>query len=82
VLITPFFAYPLVSLSRPDSQPDERAYASFIFTIAVTMAAGLVSQVYRYRVVATAAQRQQTKWVLLGLGFVFLWLIIGVTYGW
>jgi signal transduction histidine kinase len=78
ILAAPFLTYRLVRLSRPDLQPDERAYASFIFTIAVAMTAGLLSQVYRYRVVATATQRQQTKWVLLGLGMVCLWLLWGV----
>jgi signal transduction histidine kinase len=80
VLITPLLAYPLVNLFQPDSHPEERAYGSFFFAIAVAMTAGLVSQVYRYRVVATATQRQQTKWVLLGLGFVLFWMILGVLW--
>ena len=33
----------------------------------LTMALGLATQVYRYRTVSDAAQRQQTKWVLMGL---------------
>jgi signal transduction histidine kinase len=79
-LITPLLAYPLVSLFRPDTQPEERVYGSFISTIAVTMTAGLLSQIYRYRMVATPKQRQQTKWVLLGLGLVCLWLLWGVLW--
>ncbi len=54
VLPTPLLAYPLIILSRPDLQPTERAYGSFIFAIAIAMTDGLVSQVYRFRVVATA----------------------------
>jgi signal transduction histidine kinase len=80
VLAAPFLAYPLVSLFRPASQPDERAYGSFIVAIVVAMTAGLASQVYRYRMVATTMQRQQMKWVLLGLGAVFLWLFWGVLW--
>jgi hypothetical protein len=80
VLITPLLAYPLVSLLRPNTLSEEKAYGSFIFAIAVTMTAGLVSQVYRYRVVATAIQRQQTKWVLPSLGFVLFWMILGVLW--
>lgn len=33
------------------------------------IAAGVVSQVYRYRSVSTPAQRQQTKWFVLGMAF-------------
>ncbi len=36
--------------------------------------AAIYAQVYRYRKVSTAEQRQQTKWVLYGLG---LWITIG-----
>ena len=40
------------------------AYALFLSGMLVT---GMVAQVYRYRRVASAAQRQQTKWVVLGV---------------
>jgi hypothetical protein len=44
-------------------------------TLLIFMAAGLISQAYRYRHLATPTQRQQTKWVLLGLGIQFLWIL-------
>jgi signal transduction histidine kinase len=80
VLLPPFLAGAIIGLNRPEAQAGERAYGSFIFTVAVTMILGLVSQVYRYRKLATAVQRQQTKWVVLGMGFVLIWMVFAVLW--
>lgn len=37
---------------------------------------GLYAQVYRYRNVSTLEERQQTKWVVYGLGLWFVWIIV------
>ena len=39
--------------------------------------AGLYAQTYRYRHVSGPLQRQQTKWVALTLGLIFLVLLLG-----
>jgi hypothetical protein len=39
--------------------------------------AGLYAQTYRYRYVSGPLQRQQTKWVALTLGLIFLVLLLG-----
>lgn len=36
----------------------------------------IVAQIYRYRVVSTPAQRQQTKWVVFGVSFVLVCFIV------
>ena len=45
---------------------------------------GLYSQIYRFRHVSSASERQQTKWVLFGLGGAFavvpLWTTIGIAF--
>ncbi len=75
LLLTPAVVYPLTRLLLVAYGPGEWAYGTFIFTVAVMMAAGLVSQVYRYRRVADAVQRQQMKWVLVGFAAAFLWIL-------
>jgi signal transduction histidine kinase len=37
---------------------------------------GLYSQIYRYRRVSTAVERQQTKWVVFGFGLWFVYMLI------
>ncbi|RIK42530.1 MAG: hypothetical protein DCC55_08475 [Chloroflexi bacterium] len=39
----------------------------FSFLLAGLLSSGLVAQVYRYRYVSSADERQQTKWMVLGL---------------
>jgi hypothetical protein len=46
------------------------------FLIAVTLAAGIYGQAYRYRRVSSPAERQQTKWVLAGFVAWFLLLMV------
>jgi signal transduction histidine kinase len=80
LLLTPAIVYPVARQILSGYSPGEWAYAAFIFTAAVMMAAGLVSQLYRYRRVANALQRQQMKWVLVGFGVSFLWILWGVLW--
>lgn len=80
LLLTPATVYPSARLVLTDYGPGEWAYAAFMFTLAVMTAAGLASQVYRYRRVAGAVQRQQMKWVLVGFGVSFLWILWGVLW--
>jgi hypothetical protein len=42
----------------------------------ITLAIGPISQVYRYRKVSNAVQRQQTKWVVLAILFTFVYALI------
>lgn len=46
----------------------------FLIFLITGLTIGLISQVYRYRHLATAVQRQQTKWVVLGFGTSFIGL--------
>jgi len=41
---------------------------------------GIVSQIYRYRRVSSAAQRQQTKWVIIGLIVVAIGFVINASF--
>jgi hypothetical protein len=47
-----------------------------ILVFLIAIAIGVASQVYRYRRVSTIIQRQQTKWVVLALLFLFVALIL------
>jgi len=54
---------------------------SWVFLMIVFVAAGFLafgSQIYRYRFVSTALEKQQTKWVLASLGFIPVFLILGI----
>jgi signal transduction histidine kinase len=75
LLLTPLLVYPIARAMLPEYNSGEWAYASAMVTLLVFMAAGLASQVHRYRTVATPMQRQQMKWVLLGLGIQFSWIL-------
>ncbi len=44
-------------------------------------AIGVGAQIYRYRRVATPAQRQQTKWVMLGLAGMLILIFVGIFPG-
>ncbi|HEX9038168.1 MAG TPA: hypothetical protein VF808_14380 [Ktedonobacterales bacterium] len=62
---TAYRAYDIFALSFPNA-PLVRTPPDFAISVCLT--AGLVAaQVYRYRRVSTPAQRQQTKWVVLGV---------------
>jgi signal transduction histidine kinase len=37
---------------------------------------GIYAQIYRYRNVSTQEEKQQTKWVVYGLGLWFVWIVI------
>ena len=74
LLLTPFVVYPIARATLSEYTAGEWAYISAMITLLVFMAAGFASQVYRYRSLATPVQRQQTKWVLLGLGIQFSWI--------
>jgi signal transduction histidine kinase len=74
LLITPILVYPIAKSAYPEYSPGEWAYASAMVTMLVFMTAGFTSQVFRYRHIATAIQRQQTKWILLGLEIQLLWI--------
>jgi signal transduction histidine kinase len=74
LLFIPFITYPITRFIFPEYTPGEWAYISAMVTLFVFMTAGLASQIYRYRSIATPAQRQQTKWILLGLGIQSLWI--------
>jgi signal transduction histidine kinase len=48
-----------------------------IVIVALSLPAfGLYAQVFRYRNVSTLEERQQTKWVVYGLGLWFAWIIV------
>ena len=47
-----------------DPNPTRPPASHIVAMISLLFAAGVVGQVYRYRQMATAVQRQQTKWVL------------------
>ena len=46
---------------------EELGWTLFVGSLFVALLVGLMGQVYRYRRVATAEQRQQTKWAVVGL---------------
>jgi signal transduction histidine kinase len=66
--------------------PNNGGWFVFVFTLLGTAIAGLIGQIIRYRRNSTLDQRQQTKWVLLGLsslilGPLFEWLILDLILG-
>ncbi len=78
-----FFYAPAASLALEPFQAGNfgmpQALETILIVLMVVASIGLViaaiyAQIYRYRKVSTAEQRQQTKWVLYGLG---LWMVIG-----
>lgn len=82
LFLASIIAYNLFRFIRPDYEPGEWAYGSLMVTVGIIMAAGIGSQIYRFRVLSSAIQRQQTKWILLGfsaqIGWV-LWLLFWLT---
>ncbi len=57
----------------------EFAWGILFLGVLITLIAGLFFQLYRYRHVATPAQRQQMKWILVGLAAQPLPLLFGIT---
>ncbi len=49
-----------------------------VVLLLLTLAAGLVAQVYRYRKISSSTQRQQTKWVLFGLTAAALTMVLWI----
>ncbi len=41
---------------------------------------GVASQIYRYRIVSSPVQRQQTKWLVVGLAVVFLGFVVHAVF--
>ena len=54
------------------------AWGFFMLGLVLAVLFGLFSQVYRYRRVATPTQRQQMKWLLVGLGVQPLFILVSV----
>ena len=80
LLVTPLAVYPVLRLGFPEYAHSEVGYLTFIITLAMVMGSGLASQIYRYRRVASATQRQQMKWVVVGLGTGLVWILWGVLW--
>lgn len=57
----------------------ELGWGIFLISLLITLIAGLYFQLERYRNVATPAQRQQMKWILVGLAAQPLPLLFGIT---
>jgi signal transduction histidine kinase len=51
---------------------EDRGWIIFIGTLVITAIVGLIGQIIRYRRKSDLEQRQQTKWVLLGLSLLIL----------
>jgi hypothetical protein len=95
-LVIPATAVILLSLSGIFTNPwfdsiasalgEEWDWGVFISSLMITLVAGLIAQILRYRRTARPEQRLQTKWVLLGLSSVmmaplFEWLILDLLLG-
>lgn len=68
----PFVLFLLVAVVEPlmrigGDTPSAQFSYLFLFTFLPSLLLGFGAQVFRYRYVSTAVQRQQTKWVLGGL---------------
>src|SRR5262249_8644778 len=50
---------------------------SWLATLLIWVGVGALAQIYRYRWVSGPVERQQTKWVVLGIGATFLGLVFG-----
>lgn len=85
-----FLAIPGSLISQPDSSLSMIAWdlpASTTMLVGLAIASIVVfggsiySQVYRFRYISSNVQKQQTKWVLYGIG---LWVLVGIvaSIGW
>ena len=61
----------LLSMFDGDVEVNGRA-GTVVLAIFATLLLGLLAQIYRYRKVSNPAERQQTKWVVLPLGLLFV----------
>lgn len=61
---------------------DRFGWPLFMVLFLGAMGAGFWSQIHRYRRTSSPEQRQQTKWVLLGLGASLGFLVASGTAGW
>jgi signal transduction histidine kinase len=66
----------------PDYRPflQQWAWPIWVAILLPSLLIALIAQVYRYRVVATPIQRQQMKWVLLGMGGILLPVLFGLGF--
>lgn len=78
LFLAPLFVYASTFEWIPTATP----FAQFTFAIFLSLlGAGVYAQIYRYRRVANAVERQQTKWVLFGLALTFfVMLLVQVPY--
>jgi hypothetical protein len=61
-----------------ESDFSELLYSMWMLTILATLAVGLAGQIFRYRRITTPVERQQTKWVVMGLAFLVTGLSVGI----
>ena len=57
---------------------ESRAWGFFMVGLVLAVLFGLLAQIYRYRRVATPTQRQQMKWLLVGLGIQPLFILASI----
>lgn len=68
LVIAPLFVYVTINEWLPTTTP--LAWFTFAMVL-MLLGAGVYSQVYRYRRVASRVERQQTKWVVFGIVLTF-----------
>jgi len=59
----------------------DRAWPLFALALFIAIVIALAGQIYRYRRVSSPDQRQQTKWVILGLGGMPIYLALVLPFG-
>jgi signal transduction histidine kinase len=57
---------------------DNLVWGALMVSVIITVLAGLFAQFYRYRRVATPTQRQQMKWILVGLAVQPLFIMVSL----
>jgi signal transduction histidine kinase len=73
LVIVPVAVFSAVS-AQPGRFPEGGDYPAMMTAFATLLAAGVASQVYRYRRLSTPVERQQIKWVLLGFALQLTWI--------
>jgi hypothetical protein len=66
--VSSFLTSPVLIQTPPAAPLLNLMFSTSWLQIVVLLLAGLAAQVYRYRRVSTTLERQQTKWVVVGLG--------------
>jgi hypothetical protein len=61
-------AWAVAQFFVPAARPLNWSYPLWLAAHLIPLCAGLIAQVYRYQRVSSPSQRQQTKWVVLGIG--------------